>query len=153
MGGLSRLRHVVDLMHLQSVCERNYWRLRKLLPALPEQEAFRFWLPETDRPHTLELVVRERSPYTDTLHLTLGTSVVPWCPRLDIEVRLYHDACMAEVLRFQRARRIPARNRYPNPQMQQRDEKTRVNEFLAESLEHCLREGYGEGKLPLFQAG
>ena len=49
---------------------------------------------------------------------------------------------LAEVLRFQTARRIPARNRYPNAAMHARDEKTQVNEFLAESLAHCLREGF-----------
>ena len=97
----------------------------------------------------LEVRVEERSVYTDTLTLHLHTMRLPWCPRLDMEVRIYHDVELAEVLRFQRSRRIPARNRYPNPSMQGKDEKTQVNEFLAECLQHCLREGYADWLLPV----
>ncbi len=146
-------RYTVDLQHLQTVCALNYGRLRRLLPGLA-QDSYRFhWEQPGAEAAVLEVEVLERSAYTDTL--ILRQTVFPdsghlsWCPRLDMEVRIYHDAELAEVLRFQAARRIPARNRYPNPAMHARDEKTQVNEFLAECLEHCLREGYADWQLPV----
>lgn len=150
---LRPLRYTVDLMHLQSVCERNYWRLKKLLPEMQARSQFRFHWTQPGLGHTrehaeLSIEVMERSAYTVTLMISQTTSRLPWCPRLDMEVRLYHDAGMAEVLSFQTARRILAKNRYPNPAMHARDEKTQVNEFLAECLEHCLREGYVQWDLP-----
>lgn len=149
---LSVGRYTVDLQHLQTVCALNYGRLRRLL-ADPAQQSYRFHWPQPGAvPAQMEVLVLERSVYTDTLQIS--QSVLPtderqhWWPRLDMEVRIYHDVALAEVLRFQSARRIPARNRYPNPAMQARDEKTQVNEFLAECLEHCLREGYADWQLP-----
>lgn len=138
-------------MHLQSICERNYWRLRKLLPEMEGRSQFCFHWTQPGPGHAhaeLFIEVVERSPYTVTLMMAQTTSRLPWCPRLDMEVRLYHDAGMAEVLSFQSARRILAKNRYPNALMHARDEKTQVNEFLAECLEHCLREGYIQWDLP-----
>lgn len=148
--GTASLRYTVDLQHLQTVCALNYGRFRRLLPEPEGQDHYRFhWEQPGPEPALLEIRVLERSVYTDTLELHLSTMRLPWCPRLDMEVRIYHDAELAEVLRFQRARRIPARNRYPNPAMQGRDEKTQVNEFLAECLDHCLREGYADWALPV----
>lgn len=149
----SHMRYTVDLQHLQTVCALNYGRLRRLLPGL-EQEQYRFhWEQPGTEPALMEIEVLERSAYTDTLLLRQTVlpedGRLPWYPRLDMEVRIYHDAEMAEVLRFQAARRIPARNRYPNPAMHARDEKTQVNEFLAECLDHCLREGYADWQLPV----
>jgi uncharacterized protein YqiB (DUF1249 family) len=147
------LRYTVDLRHLQTVCALNYGRLSRLLPGLVHDEYRFHWEQPGPEPAVMEIEVLERSVYTDTL--LLRQTVLPedgrllWCPRLDMEVRIYHDAEMAEVLRFQAARRIPARNRYPNAAMQARDEKTQVNEFLAECLDHCLREGYADWQLPV----
>lgn len=147
-------RYTVDLQHLQAVCALNYGRLRRLLPELAAQDFYRFhWQQPGVEPAVLEIEVLERSVYTDTLLLRQTTMRLPWCPRLDMEVRIYHDVELAEVLRFQALRRIPARNRYPNPDMQARDEKTQVNEFLAECLDHCLRDGYADWQLPVGLSG
>ncbi|MDQ8036674.1 MAG: DUF1249 domain-containing protein [Pedobacter sp.] len=147
------LRYTVDLQHLQTVCALNYGRLRRLLPELIQDEYRFHWEQPGSEPAVMEITVLERSAYTDTLQLRQSVlpedGRLPWYPRLDMEVRIYHDAELAEVLRFQAARRIPARNRYPNPAMHARDEKTQVNEFLAECLEHCLREGYADWQLPV----
>lgn len=153
-GRPASLRYTVDLQHLQAVCALNYGRLRRLLPEPGAQDCYRFhWDQPGPEPALLDVRVLERSVYTDTLELHLSTMRLPWCPHLDMEVRIYHDVELAEVLRFQRTRRIPARNRYPNPSMQGRDEKTQVNEFLAECLDHCLREGYADWTLPVGRPG
>src|SRR6218665_3247311 len=151
------LRYTVDLQHLQTVCALNYGRLRRLLPELEQDEYCFHWEQPGTEPATMEVSVLERSVYTDTLLLRQTVRPederLPWYPRLDMEVRIYHDAELAEVLRFQEARRIPARNRYPNVAMHARDEKTQVNEFLAECLDHCLREGYAAWQLPVGLSG
>lgn len=142
------MRYTVDLQHLQSVCALSYGQLCRLLPEL-KQDVYRFrWMQPGDGHALMEITILERSIYTDTLLIRQTTSKLPWCPRLDMEVRLYHDAELAEVLSFQSVRRILARNCYPNPAMHTRDEKTQVNEFLAECLTHCLREGYADWQLP-----
>lgn len=144
------LRYTVDLMHLQSICERNYWRLKKLLPEIERRDhaSFHWPQPGTAEHAVLRVDVQERSAYTDTVMVSLTTNRLAWCPRLVMQVRLYHDAGLAEIIAFQEARHILARNRYPNPAMHARDEKTQVNEFLAECLEYCLREGYVSWTLP-----
>ncbi|MEO0442849.1 MAG: DUF1249 domain-containing protein [Pseudomonadota bacterium] len=58
-----------------------------------------------------------------------------------IDVRLYHDATLAEVIAWQGQRRFQPRHEYPNPQMYQRDEKAQLNTFLGELLSFCLEKG------------
>jgi uncharacterized protein YqiB (DUF1249 family) len=60
---------------------------------------------------------------------------------MNLDLRLYHDASMAEIVAFQRHRHLEGRYDYPNPNMYQRDEKIQQNRYLAEILELCLAEG------------
>lgn len=57
------------------------------------------------------------------------------------EVRLYHDASVAEVIAWEGNRRFKARHDYPNPRMYHSDEKAQLNRFLGELLELCLTQG------------
>lgn len=57
------------------------------------------------------------------------------------EVRLYHDASVAEVIAWEGNRRFKARHDYPNPRMYHSDEKAQLNRFLGELLEFCLTQG------------
>ena len=68
--------------------------------------------------------------------------------QLQVEVRAYHDAGMLEVGAFQSHRRMEARYRYPNDHMYQQDEKSQQNHFLADWLEHCLKNGRSTAPLP-----
>lgn len=58
-----------------------------------------------------------------------------------IQVRLYHDATVAEVIGWEGQRKFEARNDYPNKKMYQTDEKAQLNRFLGELLERCLTDG------------
>ncbi len=60
-------------------------------------------------------------------------------PRMSI--RLYHDACMAEVISSQDIRQVKPRYDYPNKHMHQQDEKQQINQFLNEWLHLCLAYG------------
>lgn len=58
-----------------------------------------------------------------------------------LEVRLYHDASVAEVIACEGQRHFKARHEYPNKKMYQTDEKAQLNRFLGELLERCLTQG------------
>lgn len=59
-----------------------------------------------------------------------------------MEVRLYHDAQVIDVLSCQNIRTIKPRYEYPNKAMHQPDEKQQIQLFLKEWLQLCLTHGY-----------
>ena len=140
---LSRERYHVDLRELQAVCEANYARLMRLLPQMRASEDIRrVAMSQGDRLlGVLVLQVLETCPYTSTLLVT-QEHCLPWLPVPQMEVRVYHDARMAEVTRAENARRLRGIYSYPNAQMHQPDEKTQLNLFLGEWLGHCLACGH-----------
>ena len=140
---LLRERYRVDLIELQAACEANYARLMRLLPGMREaQGARRVALSQGERQlGVLALEVVESCPYTSTVQVRQEHSL-PWLPVPQLEVRVYHDARMAEVTGAQCARRFRGIYPYPNAAMHHPDEKTQLNVFLGEWLSHCLACGH-----------
>lgn len=140
---LLRERYRVDLVELQSACEANYARLLRLLPRMRESlDERRVALSQGDQLlGVLVLQVLEACPYTTTLQVSQEHSL-PWLPVPRLEVRVYHDARMAEVVSAENARRFRSIYHYPNVAMHQPDEKTQLNLFLGEWLGHCLACGH-----------
>lgn len=134
--GLGKRPFRLDLAELHAHCEANYARLLQLFPDYETSNTREFTVGSA----RLRIEVGERSRYTTSFHL-MQQSGSRWLGPLRIEVRAYHDAGMAEVVAFQSRRHIAPRYRYPNAQMLQQDEKCGQNQFLAEWLEHCLRNG------------
>lgn len=58
-----------------------------------------------------------------------------------LDVRLYHDAQLAEVVTSKGCRQFKARHEYPNQEMHQADEKSQLNQFLGELIVFCLVKG------------
>ncbi|MBF7730199.1 DUF1249 domain-containing protein [Pseudomonas sp. N040] len=140
---LLRERYRVDLAGLQSTCERNYVRLMRLLPEMRAGQVSRR-VAVSRGEHllgVLRLEVLEVSPYTTTLHVQQEQQL-PWLPLPRLEVRVYHDARMAEVVVADNTRRLLSHYPYPNAAMHQPDEKTQLNVFLGEWLSHCLACGH-----------
>ena len=140
---LLRERYRVDLVELQAACEANYARLMRLLPHMRERtESRRVALSQGEHLlGVLALEVLESCPYTTTLCVRQEHSL-PWLPVPQLEVRVYHDARMAEVVSAENARRLQIRYHYPNAAMHQPDEKSQLNLFLGEWLSHCLACGH-----------
>lgn len=140
---LMRERYTVDLAGLQSACEANYARLMQLLPHMREEGTKRrVALSQGERLlGVMALEVTEACPYTTTLQVRQENSL-PWLPAPRMEVRVYHDARMAEVVGAENARRFRGIYQYPNADMHQPDEKTQLNVFLGEWLSHCLACGH-----------
>ncbi|MBM7061204.1 DUF1249 domain-containing protein [Pseudomonas sp. UL073] len=140
---LLRERYRVDLAGLQAACEANYARLMRLLPGMRGAEGSRrVALSQGERLlGVLALDVLEACPYTTTVQVRQEHSL-PWLPVPRLEVRVYHDARMAEVVSAENARRLRSIYPYPNTLMHQPDEKTQLNLFLGEWLSHCLACGH-----------
>lgn len=140
---LLRERYRIDLVELQAACEANYARLMRLLPNMREHtESRRVALSQGEHLlGVLALDVLESCPYTTTLCVRQEHSL-PWLPVPQLEVRVYHDARMAEVVSAENARRLHIHYPYPNAAMHQPDEKSQLNLFLGEWLSHCLACGH-----------
>ncbi len=127
----------LDLAELHAICEANYARLLRLFPDYERSNIREFAAGEA----RIALEVLDRSRYTTSIRLHQQQAEPRWLGHLRVEVRAYHDVGMLEVTAFQSHRRIQPRYRYPNHRMYQRDEKSQQNRFLADWLEHCLRNG------------
>ena len=119
------------------MCEANYARLLRLFPEYETCNSRELFLGSTK----VSFEVVERCRYTTFFRLQQQQSDAPLLGQLRVEVNAYHDARMLEVGRFQSHRSIDARYDYPNERMYQQDEKLQQNGFLADWLEHCLRNG------------
>ncbi|MPQ66913.1 MULTISPECIES: DUF1249 domain-containing protein [Pseudomonas] len=140
---LLRERYRVDLVGLQAACEANYARLMRLLPQMREQQrARRIAMTQGEQMlGVLALEVLQDNPYTTTL-LVRQEHSLPWLPVPQLQVQVYHDARMAEVISAEHARRFRSIYPYPNSAMHQPDEKAQLNVFLGEWLSHCLACGH-----------
>ena len=127
----------VDLADLHAVCEANYARILRLFPDYEQVNCREFTVGEA----RVVIDVIERARYTTFFRVQQSHGEQRWLGQLRAELRVYHDARMAEVGAFQSRRRIDSRYQYPNRDMFQQDEKAQQNRFLAEWLEHCLLAG------------
>lgn len=118
--------------------ETNFTKLQLVIPGIRDI-AGPICLQGDDESR-LSLEILEKSRYTTTFSLRLRLHQAHrWLPVLQMKVRTYHDARVAEVLAFEDHHHLQARYEYPNPRMYHRDEKRQLNHFLGDWLDHCLR--------------
>ena len=137
-------RYKIDLSQQLAECEANYFRFLKLLPDADGSEDCVFAISDSGRSWQVHLQRIDQARYTDTWEISqdYSYSCYGWDRTLKLTVRLYHDACMAEVIACRGNRCFKARYEYPNPQMYQSNEKAVLNEFLSEWLSYCLDHGH-----------
>lgn len=136
----------IDLVHQHRLCETNYIRLMHLLPNLFEQDSHRLIIDFGSHQHRQEEVlvifdVIQRSPYTTLIQLRFSAHWGGWLVMPAFNIRLYHDVNMAEVVFNKHSERLQSKYQYPNPEMNQPDEKKQWNQLLAECLEYCRQGG------------
>ena len=129
--------YTVNLVDLHSVCESNYARVLRLFPDY-EQRNDREIVAGQSR---VSLNVTERCRYTTNIRLRHVSPLSSHWGGVDLDIRLYHDVQMAEVVGFQSHSRLAGRYQYPNTKMYQRDEKQQQNQYVADLLAFCMREG------------
>ncbi len=129
-------------------CSANYMRLRKLFPALAQEDCRCVGLRAgavdvVARGDVVVMTVLERTRYTTLLAIASRSVDRPrWWHDPVMQVRLYHDARLAEVVAWDRELRVYPKNGYPNERMLQPDEKYQWNRHLGEWLANCIAHGY-----------
>lgn len=126
---------------LMELYECNYIRLRNLVPdldAVPEAA-----VSCVEGALDLYLRITERCRFTTTINLSyLFNDELGRFPAPDMQVRIYHDAQVGEVISCGRRRGVRharynrMRNNYPLI------EKWRMNRFLQKWLGYCLMQGH-----------
>ncbi len=135
-----RARHKVDLAGLQALCTANYLAILRLLPQLQGESAACFVIDALGG-GKVSVRVLERGPYTTFIDIEQVGGEAAAAGQAHFQVRVYHDARMAEVIACQGHRQIKPRYDYPNAGMYHRDEKFQVNRFFGEWLSSCLARG------------
>jgi uncharacterized protein YqiB (DUF1249 family) len=130
-------RYRLDLTQLQSLCGENYLRLLRLQRACDEENGLAMTLAKDTRVH---LRVTSESRYTTGMMLT-QQGQHPLLGKVQLDVRLYHDVQLAEVIAMHPCQHTAARNPYPNAVMHQPDEKHQWNRFLGDWLRHLEQHG------------
>ena len=137
-----RKQYVPDLPSLSKLCEANYVRLLKLLPDMKMGVGREFSLSGGPNHDTaIRFTIEESFPYTLTILVEQTSDLHDFLKPPRMEVRLYQDVRMAEVISFDNNHRFNGVYHYPNDQMRLPDEKHQINAFLAEWLQHCLEHG------------
>lgn len=138
-----KARYVPNLAKIGAICEANYLRLQKLMPAMRAGVSAEYELfAEGKHLGTVCLKVLESAKYTQVLYLEQIQTAGKWLNNPEMTVRVYHDARMAEVVSCFQQRRIQAVNEYPNQKMHLPDEKLQLNGFLADWLNYCIKHGH-----------
>jgi len=121
--------------------ELNYAKLFQTVPNILQLKAGKL-IRHHYQDNLIQILVEEHTRYTSQLSVSVRfKSHSHFLPKINIQVRLYHDAKVAEVIDFQHKRQFHSRYSYPNPSMYQRDEKQQINVFLADWLDHCIKQG------------
>jgi len=138
---LARLAPRSRLDRLMREYERNYERLVILVPGLKKLRGHHR-STSLDMPD-LHLEVLEQSAYTTTLVMTYALEIDGVRhPEPEVQLRVYHDARMAEVL----AVREPGpsgRTGWCSLRHSALTRKWRFNRFLGKWLAYCLQQGHG----------
>jgi uncharacterized protein YqiB (DUF1249 family) len=140
-------RYQPNLVSLMTLCANNYMLSIKLQANKTKEGdrrsffisdflSYLITVNEVTRYTSLITIEQKNLVGLHSLSKALKSSLHP-----RMTIRLYHDACMAEVISTQDIRQIKPRYDYPNSQMHQQDEKQQINQFLNEWLHLCLQLG------------
>jgi len=142
-------RQKQNIARLHGECELNYLRLKKLLPSAVQAQGllqinFSFEADNCKDGASTESAMRlqivEETRYTSLVIIGAIGARPEWLPGIEVKVRLYHDAKMAEVIEWCSDRTIPW-ELVEKSGMQSRDEKWQWNRFLSDLLSHSLSHG------------
>ncbi|MFV2057206.1 MAG: DUF1249 domain-containing protein [Thiohalomonadales bacterium] len=138
---MNRLRKKTQ-HNMTSIHESNYWKLFRIVPHVKQIPSRRLiTLPANQ--YKMTIGVDENTKYTSRVSFISYFSTSLACvPNLNLQVRMYHDACVAEVIEYQQNRNFDSRYDYPNDKMHQKNEKQQINFFLRDWLDFCINHGY-----------
>lgn len=136
-------RYIPNLQDSAAVCTANFIKLQRLFPdnTLGSSRAIRLVRGERSI-GTASFRVIERFPFTTTVafNYQCHTLIEPQ----QFHVRIYDDACMAEVVLSKAGHQLEGVYPYPNQKMYHQDEKHQLNRMLGEALGVCMTLGISE---------
>ena len=138
---LTTKRKTFKLKNLIELYEHNYVKLVSLIPGLRNMENFSFYLPEGQNTSLAEIKIIKNSKYTSTLLIKQKNSCIEKLQDMEMQISVYHDLKMVEVVKYNGKRQFWIRNAYPNRLMLSKDEKFQRNKFLSEWLNFSKKEG------------
>lgn len=154
----------IDLKSLSAHCEANYWRSQALFrslfhnaqPACGDYSVIT--LPDINVALSLNIcdVARYTVTYSlkiqsvnspdDNQPLKFSKGMASIFGSIPMDVRVYHDMQVAEVINFAGHGAGRARYDYPNDEMLQPDEKLQQNALLAQWLSYALSNGVAQDR-------
>lgn len=139
---LNKPAYKVNLIKQHCIFESNYLKLIKLLPDLARQDSLSLAVSHGPHQGTIQFQVQERAKYTTVIRISFFADWNRWLTLPTMQVRLYHDARMAEVISVQKERSIQPVYSYPNHKMLLPNEKEQLNHFLSDWLNFCFSGGH-----------
>ncbi len=125
----------------QKLYEDNYRKLSIMLPDI--DYLAHITLSSKNHIMTVSVDVIERTKYTVLIEFnTYYEGNMACMIQPNMQVRMYHDAQVAEVIMVQGKRHIRPHYEYPNKAMFLPDEKQQGNKMLFEMLSFCGRNKY-----------
>ena len=122
------------------VCEKNYLLFSQILPSLNQESIFSFGLPMKNlKLNKVSISLNKISKFTSDIKVCFSAEL---SKEIEIEVRLYHEAKMCEVIRFQGFHQslisiLPSQKKFGFT----KDEKYQWNSFLNKFLTICRESG------------
>ena len=138
MRAIKNRAHKVDLAGLQALWAANYLGIRQLLPQLSSGDSSSFAM-DVPGDRAVSIRVLQRGPYTTFLELDQAPDGGGY--GVHFQLRIYHDARLAEVIAYQDHHYFKPHYDYPNSRMYHPDEKYQVNRLFGEWLQYHLASG------------
>ena len=130
----------LKLKSFHFVCEKNYLLFSQILPSLNQESIFSFGLPMKNlKLNKVSISLNKISKFTSDIKVCFSAEL---SKEIEIEVRLYHEAKMCEVIRFQGYHQslisiLPSQKKFGFT----KDEKYQWNSFLNKFLTICKESG------------
>lgn len=133
----------LNLKSLHRECERNYVGLMSLFAG--KNSLGQTFTTHDSQRNAVTFTIIEVTKFTTTVAVALENMAPQWVPEIDLKVRAYHDAKMAEVIEWCSDRTIPWAL-VEDKGRQSRDEKWQWNIFLSELLSQRLKQSILEAQ-------
>ena len=130
--------YIQSLPKYQTLCERNYTNVIRILPQAQQVGETKLLDIAHER---YQVKIEHMAKYTTDICITQVQGGIGGMFTPPMNVRIYHDARVAEVVHPDYHKRIKPAYGYPNPKMHQKDEKYQVNAFLHDWLTFCITHG------------
>lgn len=130
----------IELKEFHFFCEKNYLLFSKLISNFEKEKNFSFGIPLGSlKVNKVFISLSRVSKFTSDIKISFSAEL---SKKIEIEIRLYHEAKMCEVIRFQGFHQslvsiFPSQKKFGFT----KDEKFQWNSFLNKFLTVCIESG------------